>query len=149
MALTKWQNPTPPANPPANDMRKQVVPAKVVRAGNPRPRRGGKVGDFGDANNWPTPGEIATKDMQIQSVTRTGSCNMLIRQVREVGPSRRSPGSLGGTIGLRNGQGLCQSELVFHATAQIHLTHSSSTAASSDRSLEPVQPADCWIDMYV
>ncbi|CAL8399176.1 unnamed protein product [Boreogadus saida] len=41
-------------------------PAKVVRAGNPpRPRRGGKVGDFGDANNWPTPGEIATKDTQV------------------------------------------------------------------------------------
>ncbi|KAJ8348006.1 hypothetical protein SKAU_G00265950 [Synaphobranchus kaupii] len=69
----------------------QSVPAKVVRAGNPRPRRGGKVGDFGDANNWPTPGEIATKDMQIQSVPRPGSCSMLIRQVREVGPSRRSP----------------------------------------------------------
>ncbi|XP_068587790.1 la-related protein 1 [Cebidichthys violaceus] len=41
-------------------------PAKVVRAGNPpKPRRGGKVGDFGDANSWPTPGEIATKDMQV------------------------------------------------------------------------------------
>ncbi|KAM9451357.1 la-related protein 1 isoform 2-T2 [Clarias gariepinus] len=39
-------------------------PAKVVRAGNPRPRRGGKVGDFGDATNWPTPGEIATKEVQ-------------------------------------------------------------------------------------
>uniref|UniRef100_A0A667ZQF0 La ribonucleoprotein 1, translational regulator n=1 Tax=Myripristis murdjan TaxID=586833 RepID=A0A667ZQF0_9TELE len=25
------------------------------------------VGDFGDANNWPTPGEIATKDMQEQN----------------------------------------------------------------------------------
>ncbi|KAF3841111.1 hypothetical protein F7725_006973 [Dissostichus mawsoni] len=50
-------------------------PAKVVRAGNPpKARRGGKVGDFGDATNWPTPGEIATKDMQIEAVTRTVSC---------------------------------------------------------------------------
>lgn len=24
-----------------------------------------KVGDFGDANNWPTPGEIATKEVQV------------------------------------------------------------------------------------
>ena len=24
-----------------------------------------QVGDFGDANNWPTPGEIATKDTQV------------------------------------------------------------------------------------
>lgn len=24
-----------------------------------------QVGDFGDANSWPTPGEIATKDMQV------------------------------------------------------------------------------------
>ncbi|MEQ2251079.1 hypothetical protein ILYODFUR_007296, partial [Ilyodon furcidens] len=40
-------------------------PAKVVRAGiPPKARRGGKVGDFGDTNSWPTPGEIATKDMQ-------------------------------------------------------------------------------------
>ncbi|XP_058270942.1 la-related protein 1-like isoform X2 [Hemibagrus wyckioides] len=42
----------------------QTGPAKVVRAGNPRSRRGGKVGDFGDATNWPTPGEIATKEVQ-------------------------------------------------------------------------------------
>ncbi|GAA6087916.1 la-related protein 1 isoform X1, partial [Tachysurus ichikawai] len=42
----------------------QTGPAKVVRAGNPRTRRGGKVGDFGDATNWPTPGEIATKEVQ-------------------------------------------------------------------------------------
>ncbi|KAF0038423.1 hypothetical protein F2P81_008907 [Scophthalmus maximus] len=45
-------------------------PAKVVRAGNPpKARRGGKVGDFGDANSWPTPGEIATKDMQVPKRT--------------------------------------------------------------------------------
>lgn len=24
-----------------------------------------QVGDFGDTNSWPTPGEIATKDMQV------------------------------------------------------------------------------------
>lgn len=24
-----------------------------------------QVGDFADANSWPTPGEIATKDMQV------------------------------------------------------------------------------------
>lgn len=24
-----------------------------------------KVGDFGDATNWPTPGEIATKEVQV------------------------------------------------------------------------------------
>ncbi|XP_016151497.1 la-related protein 1-like [Sinocyclocheilus grahami] len=40
-------------------------PTKVVKAGNARMRRGGKVGDFGDANNWPTPGEIATKEVQV------------------------------------------------------------------------------------
>ncbi|XP_075458268.1 la-related protein 1 isoform X1 [Ascaphus truei] len=44
-----------PAEPP--------IPAKVVKAGTPRPRRGSKVGDFGDATNWPTPGEIAHKSM--------------------------------------------------------------------------------------
>ncbi|KTG38976.1 hypothetical protein cypCar_00028770 [Cyprinus carpio] len=41
------------------------APTKVVKAGNARMRRGGKVGDFGDTNNWPTPGEIATKEVQV------------------------------------------------------------------------------------
>uniref|UniRef100_A0A4W4E729 HTH La-type RNA-binding domain-containing protein n=1 Tax=Electrophorus electricus TaxID=8005 RepID=A0A4W4E729_ELEEL len=44
----------------------QTGQAKVVRAGNPRAKRGGKVGDFGDASNWPTPGEIATKEVQVR-----------------------------------------------------------------------------------
>uniref|UniRef100_A0A8C6Z6I2 La ribonucleoprotein 1, translational regulator n=1 Tax=Nothoprocta perdicaria TaxID=30464 RepID=A0A8C6Z6I2_NOTPE len=35
-----------------------------VRAANPRQRKGSKVGDFGDATNWPTPGEIAHKSVQ-------------------------------------------------------------------------------------
>uniref|UniRef100_A0A8C6SYC5 La ribonucleoprotein 1, translational regulator n=1 Tax=Neogobius melanostomus TaxID=47308 RepID=A0A8C6SYC5_9GOBI len=44
---------------------KSTGPAKVVKAGNPpKSRRGGKVGDFGDTNSWPTPGEMATKDTQ-------------------------------------------------------------------------------------
>uniref|UniRef100_A0A452J4I2 HTH La-type RNA-binding domain-containing protein n=1 Tax=Gopherus agassizii TaxID=38772 RepID=A0A452J4I2_9SAUR len=34
------------------------------RAANPRQRKGSKVGDFGDATNWPTPGEIAHKTIQ-------------------------------------------------------------------------------------
>nr|XP_032627527.1 la-related protein 1 isoform X1 [Chelonoidis abingdonii] len=38
--------------------------AKVVKAANPRQRKGSKVGDFGDATNWPTPGEIAHKTIQ-------------------------------------------------------------------------------------
>ncbi|XP_038269336.1 la-related protein 1 isoform X4 [Dermochelys coriacea] len=41
-----------------------TTPAKVVRAANPRQRKGSKVGDFGDATNWPTPGEIAHKSIQ-------------------------------------------------------------------------------------
>ncbi|OPJ88062.1 la-related protein 1 [Patagioenas fasciata monilis] len=41
-----------------------TTPAKVVRAANPRQRKGSKVGDFGDATNWPTPGEIAHKSVQ-------------------------------------------------------------------------------------
>ncbi|XP_013979396.2 la-related protein 1 isoform X3 [Salmo salar] len=66
-------------------------PAKVVKAPNPRPRRGERVGDFGDAMKWPTPGEIATKETQIEVVNRTVSCPMPVRQVREVGSTRRSP----------------------------------------------------------
>ncbi|XP_043844915.1 la-related protein 1 isoform X3 [Dromiciops gliroides] len=42
------------------------APAKVVRAANPKPRKGSKVSDFGDATNWPTPGEIAHKTVQPQ-----------------------------------------------------------------------------------
>ncbi|XP_009448301.1 la-related protein 1 isoform X4 [Pan troglodytes] len=43
------------------------APAKVVRAAVPKQRKGSKVGDFGDAINWPTPGEIAHKSVQPQS----------------------------------------------------------------------------------
>uniref|UniRef100_A0A8C1VR28 La ribonucleoprotein 1, translational regulator n=1 Tax=Cyprinus carpio TaxID=7962 RepID=A0A8C1VR28_CYPCA len=43
----------------------------VVKAGNARMRRGGKVGDFGDTNNWPTPGEIATKEVQVQQCQKS------------------------------------------------------------------------------
>nr|XP_025034850.1 la-related protein 1 [Pelodiscus sinensis] len=45
----------------------QTTPAKVVKAANPRQRKGSKVGDFGDATNWPTPGEIAHKSVQVSS----------------------------------------------------------------------------------
>uniref|UniRef100_A0A8C3FB17 La ribonucleoprotein 1, translational regulator n=1 Tax=Chrysemys picta bellii TaxID=8478 RepID=A0A8C3FB17_CHRPI len=49
---------------PAFHCSKHTTPAKVVRAANPRQRKGSKVGDFGDATNWPTPGEIAHKSIQ-------------------------------------------------------------------------------------
>ncbi|KAM9253818.1 la-related protein 1 isoform 4-T4 [Dugong dugon] len=42
------------------------APTKVVRAAIPKQRKGSKVGDFGDAINWPTPGEIAHKSVQPQ-----------------------------------------------------------------------------------
>lgn len=42
----------------------QPAPAKVVKAGNPRPRKGSKVSDFGDAMSWPTPGEMVNKEVQ-------------------------------------------------------------------------------------
>lgn len=35
-----------------------------------------QVGDFADANSWPTPGEIATKDMQV------GVCAIFKKQRR-------------------------------------------------------------------
>ncbi|XP_023675332.2 la-related protein 1-like [Paramormyrops kingsleyae] len=41
-----------------------VQPARLVKAGPSRPKRGGKAGNFVDANSWPTPGEIASNDMQ-------------------------------------------------------------------------------------
>lgn len=31
-----------------------------------------QVGDFGDTNSWPTPGEIATKDMQVGAPVKNG-----------------------------------------------------------------------------
>uniref|UniRef100_A0A8C2RG83 HTH La-type RNA-binding domain-containing protein n=1 Tax=Capra hircus TaxID=9925 RepID=A0A8C2RG83_CAPHI len=44
------------------------APAKVVRAAVPKQRKGAlQVGDFGDAINWPTPGEIAHKSVQPQA----------------------------------------------------------------------------------
>ncbi|XP_009068387.1 PREDICTED: la-related protein 1, partial [Acanthisitta chloris] len=49
---------------PADGQSENTTPAKVVRAANPRQRKGSKVGDFGDATNWPTPGEIAHKSVQ-------------------------------------------------------------------------------------
>lgn len=33
---------------------------------------GYKVGDFGDATNWPTPGEIAHKSIQVRTQNRPG-----------------------------------------------------------------------------
>ncbi|XP_048884287.1 la-related protein 1-like isoform X2 [Brienomyrus brachyistius] len=49
-----------------------VQPARLVKAGPSRPIKGGKVGDFVDASSWPTPGEIASKDMQAcKKVTNT------------------------------------------------------------------------------
>ncbi|PKU38357.1 hypothetical protein llap_11339 [Limosa lapponica baueri] len=50
---------------PTDGQSEHTTPAKVVRAANPRQRKGSKVGDFGDATNWPTPGEIAHKSVQI------------------------------------------------------------------------------------
>ncbi|RMB96681.1 hypothetical protein DUI87_26746 [Hirundo rustica rustica] len=55
---------SPPDIFPTDGQSELTTPAKVVRAANPRQRKGSKVGDFGDATNWPTPGEIAHKSVQ-------------------------------------------------------------------------------------
>uniref|UniRef100_A0A6Q2XPB4 HTH La-type RNA-binding domain-containing protein n=1 Tax=Esox lucius TaxID=8010 RepID=A0A6Q2XPB4_ESOLU len=57
-------------------------PAKVVKA-NPRPRRGAKVGDFGDAMNWPTPGEIATKETQVSQCQQAPKKPVVKKELKE------------------------------------------------------------------
>ncbi|KAI5102711.1 la-related protein 1B isoform X3 [Silurus meridionalis] len=54
--------------------------AKVVRANKPRSRKSSKSSDFSDITNWPTPGEIANKEQQL---------NALNTQVQKVPAGRR------------------------------------------------------------
>ncbi|XP_026799975.3 la-related protein 1B isoform X3 [Pangasianodon hypophthalmus] len=46
--------------------------AKVVRANKPRSRKSSKSSDFSDITNWPTPGEIASKEQQQNALNAQG-----------------------------------------------------------------------------
>ncbi|XP_060790770.1 la-related protein 1B isoform X2 [Neoarius graeffei] len=54
----------PPPPPPSAQEAESQNSAKVVRANKPRSRKSSKSSDFSDITNWPTPGEIASKEQQ-------------------------------------------------------------------------------------
>ncbi|XP_047013791.1 la-related protein 1B isoform X2 [Ictalurus punctatus] len=62
---TKNNTPCPPNNSTNNTQETESQnSAKVVRANKPRSRKSSKSSDFSDITNWPTPGEIASKEQQ-------------------------------------------------------------------------------------
>ncbi|XP_012585447.1 PREDICTED: la-related protein 1 [Condylura cristata] len=89
------------------------APAKVVRAAVPKQRKGSKVGDFGDAINWPTPGEIAHKSVQPQPKSQPARKpppkKDMKEQEREGGESKESPKAKSDESGEeKNGDEDCQ-----------------------------------------
>ncbi|XP_054653144.1 la-related protein 1B isoform X3 [Dunckerocampus dactyliophorus] len=51
--------------------RDQQNALKVVRASKPRSRKSSKSGDFGDITNWPTPGELAKEQQNVNTTITT------------------------------------------------------------------------------
>ncbi|XP_053488346.1 la-related protein 1B isoform X3 [Ictalurus furcatus] len=70
---TKNNTPCPPNNSTNNTQETESQnSAKVVRANKPRSRKSSKSSDFSDITNWPTPGEIASKEQQQNALNAQG-----------------------------------------------------------------------------
>ncbi|XP_047013792.1 la-related protein 1B isoform X3 [Ictalurus punctatus] len=70
---TKNNTPCPPNNSTNNTQETESQnSAKVVRANKPRSRKSSKSSDFSDITNWPTPGEIASKEQQQNALNTQG-----------------------------------------------------------------------------
>ncbi|TSU37069.1 La-related protein 1B [Bagarius yarrelli] len=70
---TKNNTPCPPNNSTNNTQETESQnSAKVVRANKPRSRKSSKSSDFSDITNWPTPGEIASKEQQQNALNSQG-----------------------------------------------------------------------------
>ncbi|KAF4084360.1 hypothetical protein AMELA_G00127830 [Ameiurus melas] len=71
---TKNNTPCPPPNNSTNNTQETESQnsAKVVRANKPRSRKSSKSSDFSDITNWPTPGEIASKEQQQNALNAQG-----------------------------------------------------------------------------
>lgn len=56
---------------------------------------GYKVGDFGDATNWPTPGEIAHKSVQVRKQNCSGQRDKALADLPVPLEALAEPGHLG------------------------------------------------------